>query len=277
MIVFPNAKINIGLNIVRDRADGYHDLETIFYPIPVSESLECVVSPENEDVDFLCLGLSVAGDAQSNLVVKAVNLLKKEGYKIPGLKVILDKRIPMGAGIGGGSADATFMLMMLNEKFNLEISKEELIRMAAKLGADCPFFVLNSPVYATGIGEVMTPIDLNLGGLHFVLVRPNVFVSTKQAFSGIVSKPSIHSLPEVVKYPISEWHKYIHNDFEDSIFPSFPEIKRVKDILVENGALYASMSGSGSSVYGIFDKCPDSHLSEKFADSYYFHTILPNV
>lgn len=277
MIVFPNAKINIGLNIVGDRPDGYHNLETIFYPIPVQEALEILPAPTAlpEGYSFSAKGLAVAGKPESNLVVRAYCILRDNGYKMPDVRLILDKIIPMGSGIGGGSADGSFTLKALNEMFSLNIPEEKMIQFAAKLGADCPFFILNRPVYATGIGEIMTPVPLDLSGMHFVLVRPDVFVSTKDAFAGIKSVVPQTHLSELIKLPVEEWQGRIVNDFEGSIFPKFPAIKVVKDTLLEAGAVYASMSGSGSSVFALFRNEPPAGLKESFPGAYYFHAVLP--
>ena len=268
MITFPNAKINLGLNITEKRPDGYHNLETIFYPIKLQDGLE-VTRAEYTDKDYsLSLtGVPIEGDPEQNLVVKAYRLLKQDFPSIPPVDIHMFKHIPTGAGLGGGSSDAAFMLKLMNEKCQLNLTNAELEVYAAKLGADCAFFIENKPVFATGIGNIFEPIDLSLKGYHIVLVKPDIFVSTKVAFSKIQPKHPEISLKEVVREPIEKWNELMKNDFEKSVFPEFPEIAAIKDKLYDLGAVYASMSGSGSSVFGIFRepiKDIDNHFREQF-------------
>ncbi len=245
----PCAKINIGLNIVGRRADGYHDIETVFYPIPLCDELEM----EEADVDSFSLsGLPVVGNVESNLVLKAVKMLRDKGCNIPPLKIRLEKNIPSGAGLGGGSSDAAFTVRMLNEMFTLGLSAEEMKRMVSTLGADCAFFVEAKPAFAEGIGNVLSPIDLNLSGLFLVLVKPEDAVSTREAYSRTTPHVPTLSLREAVRGDISTWRGTIGNDFEESVFPLHPEIESIKRSLYEQGALYSSMSGSGSSVFALF-------------------------
>ena len=283
MIVFPNVKINIGLNIVGKRPDGYHNLETVFYPVPLTEALEVVTPDVPLDVDanacgytFSQYGEPVAGNPADNLVIKALNLLKKD-FNIPEIKISLLKKLPMGAGLGGGSSDGAFMLLLLNQMFNLNLSDEQLVAYAAKLGADCPFFTVNKPVYATGIGEVMEPVDLDLGGFTLVIVKPDVFVSTKEAFGGIPVKPTATPVRDLVARPVEEWRNCIFNDFEQTIFPLHPEIARVKDELYKAGAAYAAMTGSGASVFGLFRNEPPLALCNLFDGFFYFQTKLKTI
>lgn len=252
MLVFPNAKINLGLNITEKRPDGYHNLETIFYPIPVEDALEVnVLNEGNEKFRLHQAGLEIEGAAENNLVVKAYKLLD-EKFGLPSVDIHLYKHIPSGAGLGGGSADAAFMLKLLNERFSLQLSDDELEEYAARLGADCAFFISNRPTYAEGIGNIFSPVSLSLKGYQIWLVKPDVFVSTRDAFSQIKPHRPEMSLKEIVKLPVEEWKGCMVNDFEESVFPQFPAIGEIKEEMYRQGAVYASMSGSGSSVYGLF-------------------------
>lgn len=264
MINFPNAKINLGLNIVSKREDGYHNLETVFFPLLIKDALEIIVSSQNED-QFITSGLKVTNVASDNLVMKALKLMRTL-YEIPPLEIHLLKNIPFGAGIGGGSADAAFMLKLLNTKFELDATSQELADIALKLGADCPFFIYNKPMYATGIGEVLEDINLSLDGYFLVLIKPDIHVSTKDAFANINPQASSVSAKDIVKLPVEEWKDRLVNDFEKSIFSLYPTIEHIKNKLYALGASYASMSGSGSSVYAIFDKKTD--LKHHFSDCY---------
>ena len=260
MLVFPNAKINLGLNITEKRPDGYHNLETIFYPIPVDDALEVnILHEENEKYCLHQAGLEIAGEAENNLVVKAYKLLDRE-FNLPPIDIHLFKHIPSGAGLGGGSADAAFMLKLLNDKFNLNLKDETLEDYAASLGADCAFFIKNEPTYAEGIGNIFSPIQLSLKGYQLWLVKPDIFVSTRDAFSKIRPHRPDMSLKEIIQFPVKDWKDRMINDFEESVFPQFPAIGEIKEEMYRQGALYASMSGSGSSVYGIFEA--DSVLPE---------------
>ena len=263
MICFPNAKINLGLNIVSKREDGYHNLETVFYPIAIKDALEII--PSDKD-SFNESGIQVDSVPENNLVVKALNLLRTD-YTIPPIDIYLLKKIPFGAGIGGGSADASFMLRLLNNTFNLSISDEDLAVYARKLGADCPFFIYNKPLFASGIGEVFEEVELDLKKYYFVLVKPDIHISTKEAFALIKPVQAEIPLKEIIKKPIQEWADFMYNDFEKSIFPQFPEIEKIKNKLYDLGALYASMSGSGSSVFGIFTN-EQAELNHLFTDCY---------
>ena len=256
MIIFPNAKINIGLNIINRRDDGYHNIETIFYPINIKDALELVPAKE---LSFNSSGLEVPGNAADNLCVKCYHLLKKD-FDLPPVSIHLHKHIPIGAGLGGGSADAAFFIRLLNQNFSLGLNGDDMERYARKLGADCAFFIRNQPVFAFDKGDEFEPVKLDLSGFKIVLVMPPVHVSTSEAYGGV--KPALvqQSLMELIYRPVSEWKNCIKNDFELSVFKNHPVIRGVKAALYEAGALYASMSGSGASVFGIFNKFPD--LSE---------------
>lgn len=256
MIVYPNAKINIGLNVVEKRTDGYHNIETIFYPIGLQDVLSVEASETCSDYSFSASGIPVGGDAEDNLIVKAYRLLRSK-YQFPAVDISLLKQIPFGAGLGGGSADAAFMLKALNKEFQLKITPKNLEKLAAKLGADCPFFIRKKPVYATGTGNIFTPVNLSLKGFWLLLVKPDIHVSTAEAYAGITPASSEVPLTELIQKPIVEWKEFIKNDFEKTVFEKQPEIGNLKDQIYKLGAVYASMSGSGSSVYGIFDEKPD--------------------
>lgn len=256
MICFPNAKINLGLNIISKRNDGYHNLETIFYPIMIKDALEIVETPNLETDIFIESGIKTGTNADSNLVMKALQLVRSQ-YQIPSVEVHLLKKIPFGAGIGGGSADAAFMLKLINSKYSLGASSKELADMAAKLGADCPFFIYNRPMFASGIGEKLEEVEISFENYYLILVKPEIFVSTKDAFSAIKPATPSKNLKDIVKHPIEEWKNLMFNDFEKSIFPKFPMIEHIKEKLYALGAIYASMTGSGSSVYAIFNKKTD--------------------
>lgn len=253
MIVFPNAKINIGLNITERRPDGYHNLETVFYPLMIKDALEAV---ESSALTFQSSGIPIPGDEQHNLCLKAYNLLKAD-FDLPPLSIHLHKHIPIGAGLGGGSADAAFFIKLVNESYNLGLSNETLMNYARQLGADCAFFITNQPVYAYGKGDYFEDVELDLSMYKMVLVMPPVHVSTAQAYGGIKPAPVEHSLKDLIKKPISEWKQTIRNDFEPHIFEAFPIIAEIKNRLYSSGALYASMSGSGASVFGIFEDTPN--------------------
>ena len=284
MITFPQAKINLGLNVVAKRDDGYHDLETVFYPVPLCDALEVLPMderfPSATDCDVkvshgvgngltrtdmdegIGNGLTRTdtdgerfdtGDEKKNLVVKAYNMLKQERPDIPRVHIHLYKAIPTQSGMGGGSSDCASMLLLMNELAQLGLTQEQLIERAARLGADCPIFILNRPAYAEGIGERMQPIDLDLSGWYLAVVRPNIAVSTKEAFSLITpKKPSRNCRDIVMNCPVEEWCGVLENDFEQSVFAIHPEIGAIKERLYSLGATYSAMSGSGSAVFGLF-------------------------
>lgn len=255
MLRFPNAKINIGLNVIRKRPDGYHDLETLFYPIPVHDALEILPeNPENK-AGMHFSGLSVGGADEENLVWKALHLLQLDfPEKIPSLAVYLHKNIPMGAGLGGGSADAALMLQMLNDHLELELDKESLFAYALRLGSDCPFFIENSVVFAEGRGEIMNPLTLDLSDYTIQIICPDIPVSTAAAFRAVRPRMPEFDLRNIVQKPVESWEGLIRNDFEDAVFPLHPDLSDLKMQLYQQGAIYAAMSGSGSALYGIFPK-----------------------
>lgn len=250
MICFPNAKINLGLNVVSKRPDGYHNIETIFYPIPVKDALEVVAS---DRTSLAQTGIPVDAPPEKNLVMRALNALRAR-YEIPPLEIHLLKAIPFGAGLGGGSADAAFALRLVNDFCGLGIHTDELEAIASTIGADCPFFIRDTPVFATGTGNVFEPIDLSLEGYHLCLVKPDVAVSTPEAYAQVTPATPEVSLKEIARLPVSEWRGRMVNDFEKSVFPRHPAIERIKETLYDEGARYAAMSGSGSAVFGLFDE-----------------------
>lgn len=252
MIVFPNAKINIGLNVVSRRPDGYHNLETVFFPVKLADALEFV---EAKETVLSISGIEVDGNSEDNLIIKAYRFLKQD-YKLPELAFHLHKAVPFGAGLGGGSSDAAFTLKALNSYFNLNISEEQLEVYASHIGADCPFFIKNQPTFAFGIGNQFEDTELDLSSYHIVIVKPNIFVSTPEAYRNIRPKAPDFNLRKIGTLPVEEWKNKIVNDFEESVFPAYPEIAKIKENLYEHGAVYASMSGSGSAVYGIFRHSP---------------------
>lgn len=238
--------------MVSKRADGYHNLETIFYPVGLTDALEISLAAKTE---FTSSGIAIDGKSENNLVYKAYQLLERQ-YKLPPLKLHLHKVIPFGAGLGGGSSDAAFTLQMLNSFFDLRIPSPELEKYAAQIGADCPFFIYNKACFAKGIGDQLEPIELDLSDYKIVIIKPEASVSTPEAYRNIVPQKPAFQLKDIVHLPIEEWKETIRNDFEESVFPAYPEIAQLKDILYKNGALYASMSGSGSAVFGIFRHLP---------------------
>lgn len=269
MILFPNAKINLGLHVVSRRDDGYHNIETVFYPVPLCDALEVVKA---DSFDLQTFGLPIDGESENNLVVKATKALQEIAPYNPAFNLFLKKNIPLGSGLGGGSSDAAFALKLINSFMQLGLTNDQLKPIAAKIGADCAFFIENKPVFATGIGDIFTPIQLTLKGYHIVIIKPDIFVSTKDAYSKVQSAPSSRPLSEVLAMPIEAWKDYLFNDFEASVFQLHPEIASIKEKLYALGALYASMSGSGSSVFGLFDHPVE--LNKNFTDHYSWQGIL---
>jgi len=253
MIVFPNAKINIGLHVVSKRPDGYHNLETVFYPVQLTDALEMVESKTADN--FTTSGIFVDGSPDNNMVIKALHLLKKD-FDLPQVQFHLHKVIPLGAGLGGGSSDAAFTLKILNDYFLLRLTKQELKSYAAQLGADCSFFIENKPAFATAIGDQLRIIHLDLLEYKIVILKPGFSVSTPEAYKNILPKSPDFNLADLPQIPFEEWKNVVVNDFEKSVFPKYPEIKKLKEKLYELGAVYASMSGSGSAVFGIFRHLP---------------------
>ncbi|MEI6677894.1 MAG: 4-(cytidine 5'-diphospho)-2-C-methyl-D-erythritol kinase [Mariniphaga sp.] len=264
MVLFPNAKINLGLNILCRRADGYHELETVFYPIGLKDGLEFIENKHNR-IDFSSSGLPLNIGFEENIVVKACRLLAA-GQTLPGLDIHLHKVIPFGAGLGGGSSDAAFLLKGLNDYFELGLTVTQLKVYATRLGADCSFFLENKPAFASGIGEKLQNIDLSLTGYFMVLVKPPFGVGTKEAYAGITPGSPTFSLRDAIQQPPESWQDCLVNDFETSVFRLFPQIAEIKSKLIKGGAVYSSMSGSGSSVFGLFKTEPQTHVFDFPAD-----------
>jgi 4-diphosphocytidyl-2-C-methyl-D-erythritol kinase len=253
MTIHPNCKINLGLHIVEKRPDGYHNIETIFYPVKqLHDQLEIVPS---DNFEFEIDGIVLDCAAEDNLCIKAYNLIKADyPDKIGNVSIKLKKHIPFGAGLGGGSADAAFTLSLINRIFDLELSDEQLQTYARRIGADCAFFIKNQPVYATEKGDIFEDINLSLKNYILLIVKPDVYISTAEAYSGVCPQKSAHNLKEIITKPMAEWREYMHNDFEKTIFEKHPLLAHIKKMMYSYGALYAAMSGSGSTIYGIFEK-----------------------
>jgi 4-diphosphocytidyl-2-C-methyl-D-erythritol kinase len=263
MVVFPNAKVNLGLNIIRKRPDGFHDIETLLYPVAFRDILEIVPSETGES-EFRVTGLPVPGDLSSNLCVRACNLLASE-HKIPPVRLHLHKIIPMGAGLGGGSSDAAFTLKLLNDLFSIGLSSGQMMDCARRLGSDCAFFIENQPSIATGKGDQLEPFGSHLSGYSCMIVVPPVHVTTAEAYAGVTPKESSEPIRQIAGRPLPGWKDYLFNDFEETVFRRFPMISSIKDQLYAAGAVYASMSGSGSAVYGLFQgQTPGSELFPDF-------------
>lgn len=266
MIRFPNAKINLGLYIERRRPDGYHDISTVFYPVPLCDVVEVVPSDE---VRLFTYGNPVNCPPEKNLVMKAYRLLADE-FNLPPVDIYLHKHIPDGAGLGGGSSDASSVLLILRELFSLPLSDEELAARAAKLGADCPFFIYNRPMAARGIGDQFTPTEVDLSGKYIVIVKPEVSVPTAEAYAGVTPQEPQEAVEDIVADDITTWKERLANDFESSIFPKHQTLADIKQSLYDAGAVYAAMSGSGSAIFGLFD-------SDKMADAFAAKCNLPFV
>lgn len=279
MLTFPCAKINLGLNITSKREDGYHNLETIFYPVPLTDALEVKLMhddfPSDEPCDLKITGNAVDCDEKNNLVVKAYTLLAQD-FKLPRVHTHLVKRIPMQAGLGGGSADGAFMIRLLDERFRLNMGIAEMERYASRLGSDCAFFITTEPSFATGRGEVLEPVNIaeqNLQGYYIAIVKPAIAVSTREAFKQIICRQPEHCCRDIVRQPIETWKTVLTNDFEEPAFKQHPELADIKQRLYDLGAVYAQMSGSGSAFFGLFRTDPQQ-LKSNFPDCYTFTTKL---
>ena len=279
MLLFPNCKINLGLKITGKRVDGYHNIETVFFPVPLSDALEIIDNKDTiADFEYSQSGLPIGGEEKDNLCMKAWQLLRNDFPTLPSIKLHLHKAIPMGAGLGGGSADGAFTLQLLNQKYALGISQSQLLEYALQLGSDCPFFIINTPCLASGRGEQLQPIPLSLTGYQLVVVNPGIHVNTGWAFSQITAFENAtngstevkQSLSTVIAGPIDGWRNGLENDFEIPVFKQYPAIQSIKESLYQNGAVYASMSGSGSSVFGIFAN--NQLPSFGFPENYLIHT-----
>jgi 4-diphosphocytidyl-2-C-methyl-D-erythritol kinase len=269
MVSFPNCKINLGLNVLGKRSDGYHDIETVFFPVHLRDALEVI---EKEKFEFSTSGFSIEGEPEKNLCIRAFNLLKKDFPQLPSVQMHLHKGIPMGAGLGGGSADGAFTLKLLNKKFDLSLSEKQLINYSLQLGSDCPFFILNKPCFATGRGEILEQTGLDLSGFKILIVHPAIHISTAWAFANINPLKPVKSIKQIIQQSISTWKAELINDFEKPVFEKYPEISKIKDALYDAGAIYTSMSGSGSAVYGIFKK--EHAISISFNDNYLVKTLF---
>ena len=279
MLTFPCAKINLGLNITSKREDGYHNLETIFYPVPLTDALEVKLMhddfPSDEPCDLKITGNAVDCDEKNNLVVKAYTLLAQD-FKLPRVHIHLVKRIPMQAGLGGGSADGAFMIRLLDERFRLNMGIAEMERYTSRLGSDCAFFITAEPSFATGRGEVLEPVNIaeqNLQGYYIAIVKPAIAVSTREAFKQIICRQPEHCCRDIVRQPVETWKTVLTNDFEEPAFKQHPELADIKQRLYDLGAVYAQMSGSGSAFFGLFRTEPQQ-LKSNFPDCYTFTTKL---
>ena len=250
MLAFANAKINLGLQVIEKRFDGYHNLETVFYPVRINDVIEI---SDAAVTSFTCLGIEIPGDSNDNLCLKAYSALKRD-FNVPPQQITLLKNIPIGAGLGGGSSDAAFLVKLLNEKFSLGLSALEMEDYVRPLGADCAFFVDNKPVFASGKGDEFSPVMLDLSSYEVVVVKPDVHVSTADAYGGIIPSVPVSSVKDLIHLPVKEWRSCIFNDFEKNVFKKYAGIKEIKKQLYQSGAIFALMSGSGSSVFGIFEE-----------------------
>ncbi|MEN9523396.1 MAG: hypothetical protein RL065_1773 [Bacteroidota bacterium] len=274
MVTFSNCKINLGLQILQKRIDGFHDLDTVFIPVPLFDCVEIITSKAalTEKVQITQLGNALPIAPEQNICVKAYRILDRI-FNLPPIHIYLYKKIPAGAGLGGGSANGAAVLMLLNKIFELRLTKQQLANYALALGSDCPFFIYNEPMHALGRGEKMMPIKINLSGYYLSLVNPNIQISTAAAFSEILPQKCIHTTAEIIATTeIGQWAQVLKNDFEKSVFKKFEQLKTIKHMLYSNGAVYASMSGSGSTLYGIFNKKDDA---EKLISTSYRQWVVP--
>jgi 4-diphosphocytidyl-2-C-methyl-D-erythritol kinase len=251
VISFPNCKINLGLNITGKRPDGYHDLETVFFPIAIKDVLEIITSDKTE---ISLSGNEIDVKPEENICLKAYQLLKKDFPELPAIKIHLHKAIPSGAGLGGGSADASFILKILNDKYRLNLSTNQLINYATQLGSDCPFFIINKPCLATGRGEILEEIKIDLSAYKILIVNPGIHINTGWAFTQLTPALPVKSIKEIIRQSVSTWKDELKNDFEEPVFKHYPEVRSIKETLYNNGAVYAAMSGSGSTVFGLIEK-----------------------
>ena len=268
MYSLPNAKINIGLHIINRRSDGYHNLQTVFYPIPLADSLEIKEAKRlNRPYEFIVSGLDIPDDGRDNIVVRVFLSMQKE-FGLPPTSIFLSKHIPAGAGLGGGSSDAASMMQLLNDYYRLGLAAGEMEQRLSAFGADCPFFIRNKAVLAEGIGNEFTPINLSLADMYIVLVKPDVHISTPDAYANITPRGSQADLARLLlDTPVSQWRDAVSNDFENYVFSSYPSVAAIKQTLYDIGAVYASMSGSGSAVYGLFSR-PVDNAATIFSDCF---------
>lgn len=279
MNISPCAKINLGLRITGVRKDGYHTLETVFYPVPIYDELQVTATEDppvpQKDCELKVTGsFAFGGNEEDNLVVKAYHLLKRD-FDLPNINIRLVKNIPTQAGMGGGSSDAASMIVLLDKLFNLELSTGKMEEYAVNLGADCPFFIKGTPAYATGIGEILCPIDSKkdiLESCHLVIAKPPIAVSTKEAFKRIECRTPGKTCLEIIKQPIETWKDELINDFETPLFAIHPQLRNIKQKLYDSGAIYASVTGSGSALYGIFEQSPQ--IEEKDFPNMFIRSLL---
>ncbi len=263
MIAFPNCKINLGLRIIGKREDGFHNLETVFFPIFMKDVLEILPCNQlGDQPQFNSTGLQIPGIAKDNLCLKAYYLLKKHHPLLPGVRIHLHKNIPIGAGLGGGSSDASSSLLMMNSIFNLGLNDETLEEFALELGSDCPFFLHNEPCYASGRGEILEPIAIDLSLWKIMLVHPGIHINTAWAFSQIKPANSIKNIRKIISQPVTTWKDELLNDFEKIVMQNYPGLHELKNLLYNKGAAYVSMSGSGSSFFAIFPKTMEVETTE---------------
>ena len=260
MVTFPSCKINLGLHVLVRRQDGYHDISTCFYPVPWRDALEILPAAS---LEFKQTGISIPGSTADNLCVKAYEILKGD-FQLPPVRIHLHKVIPTGAGLGGGSSDAAHALLSLISIFQLNLSQEQLMGYALRLGSDCPFFTLGEPMIGSGRGELLTRASVNLKGFYLVILTPGIHVATAEAYAGVTPKIPTEKLPQLISEPIASWKATLSNDFETSVFKKYPLLGAMKETLYEQGAIYASMSGSGSSIFGIFEK--EARIENLFMD-----------
>jgi 4-diphosphocytidyl-2-C-methyl-D-erythritol kinase len=270
MVFFPNAKINLGLFVTGKRSDGYHNIQSILYPIPLKDAIEVIDSPDGK-FQFSTSGIRIEGPQNQNLVVIAWQMLQHD-FNLAPVHIHLHKSIPMGAGLGGGSADAAFIVRLIDQHFNLQLTVDQMKSYAGKLGMDCPFFIENRPALATQRGDRLKNIDIDLSGKFLVIVKPECHISTREAYAGIkLSEPDIQ-LQEVIKQPVPAWKNLVKNDFEETVFKTCPMIKNIKEEIYNCGATFALMSGSGSAVYALFND--EVGLKTQFPKEFYFSCWL---
>ena len=278
MILFPHCKINLGLRVIGKRPDGFHDIETVFYPFPLKDILEVVKIKDSNsthsdsEIEAFYSGLDIPGEDEDNICIKAYAILKKEFPQLGPIQMHLHKIIPIGAGLGGGSSDGAFVLKILNEIFNLNISKNDLIKFALQLGSDCPFFIYDQACFAKGRGEILESLEINLSSYSLILIYPGIHINTAWAFSSIRSFSKKDSVLSAIKNPLESWKKELINDFEEPVFAKYPEIAYIKQKLYDSGAIYASMTGSGSAVFGIY---PKNKIPAIFENENYFQKLVP--
>ncbi len=271
MIHFPPVKINLGLQVIRKRTDGFHDIQSVFFPLPIRDILEITADPSGESVQFSISGIPVPGNVDDNICVKAWHLLKNDFPALVPVKMHLHKMIPPGAGLGAGSADGAYALQMISNLGGLALNREQLVHYAAMLGSDCPFFIYNVPCLVMGRGEILEPIAVNLSGKYIMIINPGIHISTREAFAGIHPAGKEIPLSDIVRSDLATWKNHLKNDFEDSVFSAHNAIAALKSLLYKQGALYASMTGSGSTVYGIFNDAPPQDLV--FPSTFFIKTI----